>query len=1186
MQKQMVRLVRVTLMVLAAAWLPAGTYAQGGAGQGQGRAEPLPQEVSFDGLFTVQYPGNWSELPSIYRNSKTLVSVPKNDHGKLSAAKNAYGLGDRVARVMITIEQRRSHDEAVQRLREIAGSFSTPATFIEIAGWPALEQSRVELRPLKGASPVLQQPASSPVITHEDRLTLHKTTAIAAGTLLIRLEASMPPKGSEQLQRDVEAIARSVKLTAAAAATPGAGATTAAISSLRTAESGRQTGAASETVFAIPAAASADPTAPGVPGPGFPARAVNGGAELEVAASSSGRYVVVGTNGGWANSQDGGRTWSATNGVNCPAGFTSCNGDPSVAVGRSGAFYAAIIGWPTGTSRQDTAGTSSNVVLRSTDNGQNFTFVANSVVCPNGGAASCFPDQEHITADRVLAGSGGDQVYSTWRNFDTSDQDPALVCSQDSGANWTAPVNVGSGFIPRIAIGGDGFVYVVYRSGNSVMLNKYSPCSAGMAQQVGFPVTVATVTDVTCPVAGLDRCNDGNSLSSHTVTVDDINPARVYVAYATNTAASVNENVLVRASIDGGATFDAGRVAQINTTGNARRYMPWACAVGGTAYVTWYDRRFAIPGISTDLTDFFGGSASLDASNDLTAGPEFRVSSASDPNCASGWPCAPRATGDSESCPTQPQLAGVCLDGTGAGSSQRCDFTSGPACPAGESCLLGGGCPKYGDYNGNACAGGRLFMAWASATPPAGVAAGAGIDTFTDSRVVCCVPQIQTAGSLNFGATCSTEPVTKDLQICNQGKELLQITAISSSSARYSVATPGPGFPMDIVAGNCQTLQVTFTPNAPGAVNATLSIASNDPAYPSTTVNLTGSAGAPDVNLTGSGSFGNVCSTATEQRTVEVCNTGSCSLSVSSATVVQAASDAACLDFTIVANPFASSVQGGQCVPLVVNYTPTTLDAHSCRLKVSSNDPDEPAVYIPLTGNTPAPLLTVAPNQAFPATVIQSVGSCQSALPLPVTNTGTCPVTVQSITIGGINGSNYSLSGTPGIPITLNPGEQVGDGALKTVFRPDVVDRDRLGSIDVTWLSNPIANTTTTETRLMCGEGTLTGARVLVRVGGVPAAVVDKILIQRLTANRNRNIVDTVGTFLNLPVLSFTPAAGTACVPFQFHKEFGTVTNGSMLAPGSYTVTATVTVNKKKVTKTVAFDAQTCTFNPTVVIDF
>ena len=162
----------------------------------------------------------------------------------------------------------------------------------------------------------------------------------------------------------------------------------------------------------------------------------------------------------------------------------------------------------------------------------------------------------------------------------------------------------------------------------------------------------------------------------------------------------------------------------------------------------------------------------------------------------------------------------------------------------------------------------------------------------------------------------------------------------------------------------------------------------------------------------------------------------------------------------------------------------------------------------------------------------------------------------------------------------------MGDGALKTVFKPDVVDRDRLGSIAVTWLSDPIANTTTTDTRLLCGEGTLTGARVLVRVAGVAVPVVDKIMIQRITGNRNKPIVDTVGNFMNVALQSFTPAAGTACLPFQYHQEFGTVTNGSMLAPGSYTVTATVTVAKKKQTKTVAFDANTCTFNPTVIVDF
>jgi hypothetical protein len=1031
-----------------------------------------------------------------------------------------------------------------------------------------------------------------------------------------------------------------------------------------------------------------------MPGPGAPARAVTGGSELEIAVSTGGRYVVVGTNGGYAFSSDGGRTWTES-GVGCPAGFTACNGDPSLAVGLSGAFYYAIIGWPTGANTQDPAGTASTVIYRSTNNGQAFAFVANAVVCNNSGPGSCFPDQEHITADRNLAGAGGgDQVYSTWRNFDTTDQDPALVCSQDGGQNWSAPVNVGSGFVPRIAIGGDGFVYVVYRSGGNIMVNKYSPCSAGLVQQVGFPVAVTSVTDVTCPVAGLDRCNDGNILSSHTVAVDDVNPQRVYLAYADNTAAGLNEDVIVRASTDGGLTWPAA--AQLNSTGNARRYMPWACSVGGAAYVTWYDRRFGIPGVSQDLTDFFGGSAQLDGSGALVPGPEFRISGVSDPNCDSGWPCAPRATGDSESCPAQPQLAGGCGDGAPntPDSGLRCDFTSGPSCPAGEVCLLGGGCPKYGDYNGNACAAGRLFVAWASATaPPAVTPASTGIDTFTDSRVVCCVPQVQTSGAIAFGTACSGATVTKDLELCNQGKEVLQVTGITSSSPRYTVAAPVPGYPIDVAPGSCQTLQVSFSPTASGAVPATLSIASNDPVYPTLTVSLSGTGGQavmatamanagsfgdvcvadfvdlpltiantgscsltvsgitsssaefvppgvssfpltveagnaievpvrfqpasqtpppksatitvdalnatdklvsvsgssspPDLDLTGSGDFGAVCAGVSAERTVSVCNTGACPLDVASVAVVQQASDAPCLDFAIQGSPFPASVAAGSCVPLTVKYTPQSLGAHACRLKVTTgNDPDEPVVYLPLAGSTPAPQLTVAPDQAFAPTVIQSVGACSSALPFPVANTGSCPVTVESIAIGGTDASNYSFSGAPGTPITVQAGEQVGDGALATVFRPDVLDRDRLGTASVTWLSDPIAATTTTVVRQLCGEATLTGARVLVRVGGAPVPLVERISIQRMTGNRNNKVVDTVDQARNLPLQTWSPAPGTACQPFQYHREYGTVDNPLMLAPGSYTVTATVLVGKKKTSKTVAFDATACTFNPTVIVDF
>jgi hypothetical protein len=65
--------------------------------------------------------------------------------------------------------------------------------------------------------------------------------------------------------------------------------------------------------------------------------------------------------------------------------------------------------------------------------------------------------------------------------------------------------------------------------------------------------------------------------------------------------------------------------------------------------------------------------------------------------------------------------AGETCDGTGTcrfGASQRCDFSSTVCANSKDSCQLWvGGTPKYGDYNGNACAVGHFYTVWASATP-------------------------------------------------------------------------------------------------------------------------------------------------------------------------------------------------------------------------------------------------------------------------------------------------------------------------------------------------------------------------------------------------------------------------------------------------------------------------------------
>jgi hypothetical protein len=325
---------------------------------------------------------------------------------------------------------------------------------------------------------------------------------------------------------------------------------------------------------------------------------------------------------------------------------------------------------------------------------------------------------------------GADQVYAVWRDFQNFG-DALIACSKNGGTQWGPPAIVGQGDFPRISVAADGFVYATFRAGASLMVSKFSSCASGMVLQPGFPQPIdMAATEVMCPLPGLDRCLSGNTMSSHMLAADDGNPSHRYAAYSVNTAAN-NDNIVVSDSPDGGVTWRARQIVNANIA--APRFMPWVCANNGAAYVSWYDRR-AATAAANDLTDYYLAGISI---------PEINLSGNPDPQCAGGaagansWPGGTSIRTDSESCSVQPQLAGRCRVPGGGGSQQPCDFDQGPACPnANEVCSTGGGAPKYGDYNGNACAGGRIFTAWASGTAPPGLARPNGIRIFTSTIVL------------------------------------------------------------------------------------------------------------------------------------------------------------------------------------------------------------------------------------------------------------------------------------------------------------------------------------------------------------------------------------------------------------------------------------------------------------------
>ena len=431
----------------------------------------------------------------------------------------------------------------------------------------------------------------------------------------------------------------------------------------------------------------------------------------------------------------------------------------------------------------------------------------------------------------------------------------------------------------------------------------------------------------------------------------------------------------------------------------------------------------------------------------------------------------------------------------------------------------------------------------------------------------------------DFGNVCVGTYKDLDLTINNPGSCDLSISNITSSSAEFKTAQTMT-FPLVVQGGTSIHVPIRFQPTSVGGPkNANITITSNAPAPNNTkVVAVTGHAESGDIRVTGSTDFGDVCAGTLAEKTVSICNVGTCDLHVTSVSL------GSCTDFQLINNPFPATVSHDSCLDATIRFTPTSAGPKSCTLTINSDDPDMPVITKTVTANTPIPSIDVSPDQSFLPEVIQSTGSCNTLQSFPISNKGTCNLVITNVSIGGVNASDFGLTGLPSFPIIVQPGHTVGDGDLRTLFAPTQIDRDRLGTLSVTYVSDPITGATTVVTRNLCGEGVRTGARVLVKAGGVPVPSVEKMQIQRITGNRNKPIVDSVDSAMNLPLQTVTP--GGSCTAFQYHREYGTVSNPIQLLPGSYVVTATAVVNGKRKSLTVAFDVTTCDFNPTVIVNF
>ena len=95
------------------------------------------------------------------------------------------------------------------------------------------------------------------------------------------------------------------------------------------------------------------------------------------------------------------------------------------------------------------------------------------------------------------------------------------------------------------------------------------------------------------------------------------------------------------------------------------------------------------------------------------------------------------------------------------------------------------------------------------------------------------MPEIQVPSPPFFAPACSGARTTGTLNVCNTSAGNLIVSGITSSNPDFTVVAPSAGFPVSISHDFCFPFQIGFNPTTPGSKTTNLTIASNDPSFPS-----------------------------------------------------------------------------------------------------------------------------------------------------------------------------------------------------------------------------------------------------------------------------------------------------------------------------------------------------------------
>jgi Abnormal spindle-like microcephaly-assoc'd, ASPM-SPD-2-Hydin/Protein of unknown function (DUF1573) len=276
--------------------------------------------------------------------------------------------------------------------------------------------------------------------------------------------------------------------------------------------------------------------------------------------------------------------------------------------------------------------------------------------------------------------------------------------------------------------------------------------------------------------------------------------------------------------------------------------------------------------------------------------------------------------------------------------------------------------------------------------------------------------------SVNFGQVTVGKQATQTVSVSNTGNIAINITQMTLSNPQFSVT--GMTTPMALAVGQSGSFTLAVNATAAGNLTGTLTAQGSAGSSP-VVVSLSATAVSAQSQLSLSSSsisFGSVSVGSKGNSNLVLSNMGTTDLVISLLTLTGA-------DFAISGVTTPKTIPAGQSATIAVTFSPPAAGNASGSLAITSSDPVNPTVTIPLSGTgTSTATGQLAANPVSLGFGTMTTGTTSSKQ-ITLTNTGTASVSISAVSAIG---TGLKLSGIA-TPATLSPSQSA---TLDVTFVP------------------------------------------------------------------------------------------------------------------------------------------------------